>query len=70
MLTFDPSMQHCVASEVFLAHKSLGTLFAFVWLGSLVNILDVHDEAGPTIESLATVLTCIAILSCSNNGSV
>jgi hypothetical protein len=63
-------MQHCVACKVFLAHEGLGTLFTFVWLGSLVNVFDMHDEAGTTIESLATVLACIAILSCSNNGSV
>jgi hypothetical protein len=67
--TFDPSVQYCMTCKVFLAHKGLGTLFTFVWLGSLMNVLDMHDEAGATIESLATVLTCIAVLSCSNNNN-
>lgn len=65
--TFDPSVQHCVARKVFFAHECLGTLFTFVWLGSLVNILDVHDEPRPTVERLATVLACIAVLSCRSN---
>jgi hypothetical protein len=65
--TFDTSVQHCVACKVFLAYKCLGTLFTFVWLGSLVNILDVHNEAGPTIEGLAAVLARVAVLSCSSN---
>jgi len=62
--TFDPSVQHCMACKVFFAHECFGALFTFIWLRSLMNILDVHNEAGPTVERLATVLTCIAILSC------
>ena len=65
--TFDPSVQHRMARKVFFAHECLGALFTFIWLGSLVNILDVHNEAGPTVECLAAVLACIAVLSCRNN---
>jgi len=65
--TFDPSVQHRMARKVFFAHECLGTLFTFIWLGSLMNILHVHNEAGPTVERLATVLTCIAVLSCRSN---
>lgn len=65
--TFDPSVQHCMACKVFFAHECLGALFTFIWLGSLMNILDVHNEAGPTVERLATVLACIAVLACRSN---
>lgn len=65
--TFDPSVQHCMAREVFFAYECLGTLFTFIWLGSLMNILDVHNQARPTIERLAAVLACIAVLSCRSN---
>lgn len=65
--TFDPSVQHCMARKVFFAHECLGALFTFIWLGSLMNIFDVHNEAGPTVERLATVLACIAVLSCRSN---
>lgn len=65
--TFDPSVQHCMARKIFFAHECLGALFTFIWLGSLMNILDVHNEAGSTVERLATVLACIAVLSCRSN---
>lgn len=65
--TLDPSVQHCMTRKVFLAHKRLGTLFTFIWLGSLMNIFDVHNEAGPAIESFAAVLACIAVFSCRNS---
>lgn len=43
--TFDPSVQHCMAGKVFFAHECLGAPITFIWLGSLMNILDVHNEA-------------------------